>query len=369
MKDFQITVVVMTMLMSLSMMELLPKKVARNPVANHSRWLMAVGLALVGVQFLIQYIGGYRNTDVVKAILINIAFFIPCSALLSLSILNLQRQGKLKPIEKWIAVPTWLVAMLLLISAIPQKQPISGNPSGMFWAEIVASALYCMMQMYYSFLQFKEVRRMKEVLENFYDSRRDELLTWMRTNVVFVAWMAIFVPIIIFSARGVLMGFGILLFFGLFYQWFCFCRCVISGEARTMSKAEEGTVNEQKEVQELSNNRNMLSEEIRQRVEKAVNVWIDRKGYLRKGITSPDAAKEMKLRRYQLSSWIKESGCRSFSNWITTLRVNHAKELLAAHREWSNETIADHCGISLSHFQKVFREQTGMTPAQYLQTL
>ena len=368
MKEFQITVVVMTTLMAFSLVVLLPKQVSRNPVANRSRWLMAGGLALVGLQFLIQYIGGYRFTDILKAVIINIAFFIPCSAMLGLSVLNLQRQGRLKPIEKWISVPTWLLAMALMITpSLIQKQPFAAYPANMIWAEIGASTLYGLMQLYYSYLQFKEVNRMREVLNDYYDSSQDDLLTWMKINVLFIAWMAIFVPIMIFTDMGVLMGFGALLFVGLFYQWCYFCRFIISGEAKTISKAEEGAVEELKETQELIS-KTMLSDEIKLRVEKAVTLWVNNEGYLRKGITSPDAAKEMKLRRYQLASWIKEAGYSSFSNWITTLRVNYAKELLAAHHEWSNETIADHCGISLSHFQKVFHEQTGMTPAQYLQS-
>ncbi|MBO7083643.1 MAG: AraC family transcriptional regulator [Bacteroidales bacterium] len=41
---------------------------------------------------------------------------------------------------------------------------------------------------------------------------------------------------------------------------------------------------------------------------------------------------------------------------------------MLAHPEWSNDTIAEHCGFgSRSYFQTVFRKQTGQTPSSFLE--
>ncbi len=40
---------------------------------------------------------------------------------------------------------------------------------------------------------------------------------------------------------------------------------------------------------------------------------------------------------------------------------------LLAHRDWSNETVADHCGFSRSHFQKTFKKETGLSPSEFLE--
>lgn len=45
--------------------------------------------------------------------------------------------------------------------------------------------------------------------------------------------------------------------------------------------------------------------------------------------------------------------------------VEEAKRTIKQHPEWSVEAVADHCGISRSHFQRVFHDITGETPAQY----
>jgi len=355
--------------MALALVTLLPKRVSSNPVVNRSRWLMTAGLVLIGIQFLIQYIGDFRSTDVTKAIIINIAFFIPCSALMCLSILNLQRQGNLKTIDKWIWAPSWLIAMSLIITATMSQNLSDGEKSyQMLLAEIIASTLYGLTQLYYSYLHIKELKRMEKVLDNYYDRHRDDLLTWMKLNVVFLALMSLLVPVVIFASKWLLTCFGAMLFTGLFYQWAFFCRYLISSDARYMSEAEENSTKVQNETQE-NYNKLALSAEMEQRIERAVNQWIANEGYLRKGLTSPDVAKEMKLPRYQFAYWIKKAGYSSYSSWITTLRINYAKNLIATHPDWSNEAIADHCGISLSHFQKVFHEQTGMTPAQYIHSL
>ena len=93
--------------------------------------------------------------------------------------------------------------------------------------------------------------------------------------------------------------------------------------------------------------------------------WTSEGGHLHSGTTKPMAAQEMKLPQYLLSAWIKAQGHSSYSKWITTLRVEEAKHALREHPEWSNEAVADHCGISRSHFQRVFLEITGVTPTQF----
>lgn len=66
---------------------------------------------------------------------------------------------------------------------------------------------------------------------------------------------------------------------------------------------------------------------------------------------------------------MKASGYDSYSKWITALRVKEAKHLLSEHPEWSIEAIADQCGISRTHFYKVFKEETNLSPTEFLASL
>ena len=55
-----------------------------------------------------------------------------------------------------------------------------------------------------------------------------------------------------------------------------------------------------------------------------------------------------------------------YSEWIANLRIEEAKRILREHLDWSNETIAQHCGFNdRSYFHKKFKEVVGMSPADY----
>ena len=353
MKEMQFAAVMMMTLMSLALIMLLPNRIREDRVANRSRWLMTTGLVLIGVQFLIQYVSGSRATSVQQAIMINLVFFIPAAALMSLSILNLERQGRISRLEWLVGAPTWLLALGLLAYGIASDE----QQSRLLLAEILASLAYILMQIYYSWLHLREVSRLELVLADYYDEDRRGLLWWMKLTVVILALTTVMVPLIIFSEGLILGCFALMLFVGIFYMWFCFVRYVITGGSRRVQEAEESAEHDEHTKTATAN--------ALQRADKAVEKWIAEGRHLHSGTTKPSAAQEMQLPQYLLSAWIKQQGYASYSRWITTLRVEEAKRTLHSHPEWSNEAVADHCGISRSHFQRVFLEITGVTPTQF----
>lgn len=57
----------------------------------------------------------------------------------------------------------------------------------------------------------------------------------------------------------------------------------------------------------------------------------------------------------------------SYVNYITSLRINHAKELLRS-TKLENSAIAARCGFSsVNYFYRVFKRSTGLTPSDYRQ--
>lgn len=370
MKEFQFTIVFLMLLLSLALALLLPKEVKNNAVINRSRWLMFTSLVLIGLQFLIQFISDYRSRDMQYAVIVNLTFFIPCAATMTLGILNLQRQGRLSVFERWIYVPVWLtIIAMLTLAVVFNDHPTDGQWSRLLWTEVLSCTIFTAVQIYFSVLQFREVSRINEMLNNYYDLSGESIISWMQLSVVLLISMGLFVPFLLFGPIWLLMIYGLAFFTGLFFLWFSFMRYVISGAAETTSDAENENVKEgieKRQYQQSAVSKTLLSDEAKQRVAHSVEQWVTNNLYLRKGLTSPNVAREMQLPRYQLQAWIKDAGYSSFSNWITTLRVNYAKMLLLEHPDWSNEAIADQCGISRSHLQKVFRELTGMTPAQFI---
>ena len=311
-----------------------------------------------------QYVTGLRATNQTLAVIVNLAFFIPAAALLSLNITNLMRQGRFKRIEVLIGPITWIMSIGLLAFGL-----LGGEDSSrLLWAEIAASILYGLMQLCYSWFHLREMSRMELVLANYYDEERDNLLAWMKVSIAMLALMTPFVPLFLFSSGWLLAGFALFLFLCIYYIWFCFVRYVLTGASSRISEAEQSAEEEvlEQPSDDVAVPASTVTDEAMQRASQAVERWIVSGSYLRSGITKPMAVQEMKLPAYLLSAWIKAQGYASYSRWITTLRVEEAKRTFQAHPDWSNEAVADHCGISRSHFQRVFKQETGLSPADFV---
>ena len=358
MKEMQFSVVVVMVLMCSALILLMPERVRRDEVYNRSRWLMVGALGLIGVQFLIQYVTQLRAMGVTQAVLVNLALLLPASGLMSLAILNLQRQGRLTTIERWL----WLTVSLLVITVLTVTVWTDGYPLEQLservrWTEIGLGVVYAAMQIYYSMMEFRELQRMEAAIENYYDSERRGLTLWIKHAIGVTGLMAVFVPVFIFGPNILLIIYGLAFFWGIFMMWFCFVRYFLSNDMKRVREAEENA---------LTPAPSPLTSDALQHVSRAVEHWLASGAHLQAGITSPVAAGAMNIPRYQLTAWVKASGHTSFTRWITTLRIDEAKRVLHEHPEWTNEAVADHCGFSRTHFQKIFKQEVGCSSADYL---
>ena len=170
MKELQFSIVVLMVLMCSTLILLMPEHVKRDEVYNRSRWLMVGALGLIGVQFLIQYVTGLRAMGVTQAVLVNLTLLLPASGLMSLAILNLQRQGRLTNVERWLwPAVTVLVIVVLAVVVGTDGHPLEQLSERVRWTEVVLGVVYAAMQIYYSLMQFRELQRMKAAVENYYD--------------------------------------------------------------------------------------------------------------------------------------------------------------------------------------------------------
>lgn len=352
---------------------LLPRKVAVNPVVGKSRWLMTAGIALLDVQFLLQYAFGLRAMGVTQAVLLNLVLFIPCSWFISLALLHLQRQGHESTVAKWMGGITWaLVLVLLGTAAAIDGQPLLSDTPELYKAEVVASMLYLAMQGYYSSVQLRNLAVMRRTLQNFYDRDTDDLLRWMKLSIMVLMVMSLMVPLLIFVESKVLAIFAILFFIGIFFLVDRFCGYAVSSAPAKVSHAEESASledDERKIVGKETDNGNRASEPAREtlkHVEEAVNRWVENGGYRQNGINMPTAAEAIGTPRYLLSAWLRKQNL-TYASWMNSLRISEAKRLLQEKSDWSNEAIAEHCGFSdRTYFQKKFKDATGMTPTDYI---
>ena len=150
MKEMQFVALVLMTLLTMKLL-VLPRQAASNPSISKSRWLLAGGTALLGVQFLLQYRLGLRALGVTQAVLLNLTLFIPCTYLFALAVLHLQRQEHIWFWDKFVGLLAWVVVLILLgAAAAIDGQPLLSDTSQLRHAELVSSGIYLVMQAYYT---------------------------------------------------------------------------------------------------------------------------------------------------------------------------------------------------------------------------
>lgn len=349
---------------------MLPRQVDSDLVRKRSRWMITACAALMAVQFALQYFLHLRETGTTQAVTINLLFFIPTAFIFSLAILNLQRRGKIgRPC--WISgVTIWVITTTLLLGvSVVKGVPILNDTQEMRIVEYICAILYCVMQANYTYLLIRGNHKLTRTLNNYYDHETDDMLRWMRRSVMLLGCLATAAPIAIFTSGIPLLIYFILVLIYLYYQIFCFICFIVSNDPHTINEAENNAVEAKMDEQD-AHTASAISKDEQQRIEKIVQRWLDARGHLHSGITMQTAVEEMHIPRYQLAAWLKTTKWELFNPWLTHLRLEEAMEQMKQHPEWSNDVIAEHCGFSSrSYFQTVFRKQTGLTPAQFLEKL
>ncbi len=362
----QFTAVVLMTLLTFKL--LVPhKRSQETPVATTARRLMATATATLAVHFLLQLTLDLRAMGVTQSVMLNLTMLIPASYLFARAVLLLQQHGRLNRWDRWAGPLAWGGAVTLLVAAvIADGQPLLSDSPQRQWAEAAGALCYLAMQTYYSWRHTTALQAMHRTLNDYYDSDTDGMLRWMQLSIVGLMLLALMVPFVIFATDdGLLFVIAIIIYFFIFYLVDSFCYYLTSNAPQKTQEAEESRAKDERAetVQGATGQTAMVVE---QQTTKAVEQWTARGGHRTAGITSPVAASEMGIPRYQLTAWVKANGYESFSRWITALRIDEAKRVLLAHPDWSSEAVADYCGFSSrEYFHRIFKEQQGITPAQY----
>ena len=351
-------------LLSLTLNINVPRRVAKHPVYGWARLLMSTGLALLSIQFLLQYAFNLREMGLNQAIFVNLLFFIPYTHSMSLAILYVQRQGRINYNEWMVGWRLYaLVAVVLISTVLLDGVPFAMDSLALRKAEYFGAAVYLIIQTHYFVLHVREYRRMKRAVSEYYDRDRDDLLRWMGFSILIMALFALLVPVIMFTPNFILIPFAIAFFFMIYYTATSFYSYGISLDNQRVEEAEQSLQTDEAESEAEGDT---LSEAERQRVLNATNKWVTEGGYLKPNLTLSSVADEMHLQRYLLKAWLRETPYGKLSTWLNNLRTEQAKRLMTAHPEWALDSVAEQCGFaSRQYFHKIFHQVTGITPTRF----
>ena len=338
------------------------KKIFKNYL--RSRQIMGIAMLLLSANYSVHFFFGIRFKNADSAILMNMSTYFLCYSLFSSVLIMLLDRFYITKRRVWTHIILWIifstlsgVVLFLLPSGIIQK--------------ISIFALAAWLVVFGVVLARRVIIAYRRAIRIFNETQADDIGAYIEWLSIFTYWAVIF---------GV--GCGLLTFLPdkyvfiwilssipfysyLFYSYqnyLLFYEQVENAFEQDMQSEEELLTNSGIEPE-------MVSEEVpgsyTEFIEKVDN-WIKTDGYVQQGLTIKELSKILYTNRTYLSAYIKTTYKMTFREWITSLRLEYAKNILKKHPEINIQKLAESSGfLSRSNFIKLFSEKEGCTPAKW----
>ena len=338
------------------------KKIFKNYL--RSRQMMGIAMLLLSANYSVHFFFGIRFKNADSAILMNMSTYFLCYSLFSSALIMLLDRFYITKRRVWTHIILWIVfstlsgvVLFLLPSGIMQK--------------ISLFALAAWLVVFGVVLARRVIIAYRRAIRIFNETQADDIGAYIEWLSIFTYWAVIF---------GV--GCGLLTFLPdkyvfiwilssipfysyLFYSYqnyLLFYEQVENAFEQDMQSEEELLTNSGIEPE-------MVSEEVpgsyTEFIEKVGN-WIKTDGYVQQGLTIKELSKILYTNRTYLSAYIKTTYKMTFREWITSLRLEYAKNILKEHPEINIQKLAESSGfLSRSNFIKSFTEKEGCTPGKW----
>ena len=338
------------------------KKIFKNYL--RSRQMMGIAMLLLSANYSVHFFFGIRFKNADSAILMNMSTYFLCYSLFSSALIMLLDRFYITKRRVWTHIILWIifstlsgVVLFLLPSGIMQK--------------ISLFALAAWLVVFGVVLARRVIIAYRRAIRIFNETQADNIGAYIEWLSIFTYWAVIF---------GV--GCGLLTFLPdkyvfiwilssipfysyLFYSYqnyLLFYEQVENAFEQDIQSDEELLTNSGIEPE-------MVSEEVpgsyTEFIEKVGN-WIKTDGYVQQGLTIKELSKILYTNRTYLSAYIKTTYKMTFREWITSLRLEYAKNILKKHPEINIQKLAESSGfLSRSNFIKLFSEKEGCTPAKW----
>ena len=338
------------------------KKIFKNYL--RSRQIMGIAMLLLSANYSVHFFFGIRFKNADSAILMNMSTYFLCYSLFSSALIMLLDRFYITKRRVWTHIILWIifstlsgVVLFLLPSGIMQKFSLF--------------ALAAWLVVFGVVLARRVIIAYRRAIQIFNETQADDIGAYIEWLSIFTYWALIF---------GV--GCGLLTFLPdeyvfiwilssipfysyLFYSYqnyLLFYEQVENAFEQDIQSEEELLTNSGIEPE-------MVSEEVpgsyTEFAEKVDN-WIKTDGYVQQGLTIKELSEILYTNRTYLSAYIKTTYKMTFREWITSLRLEYAKNILKEHPEINIQKLAESSGfLSRSNFIKLFTEKEGCTPAKW----
>ena len=339
------------------------KKIFKNYL--RSRQIMGIAMLLLSANYSVHFFFGIRFKNADSAILMNMSTYFLCYSLFSSALIMLLDRFYITKRRVWTHIILWIifstlsgVVLFLLPSGIMQK--------------ISLFALAVWLVVFGIVLARRVIIAYRRAIRIFNETQADDIGAYIEWLSIFTYWAVIF---------GV--GCGLLTFLPdkyvfiwilssipfysyLFYSYqnyLLFYEQVENAFEQDIQSEQELLTNSGTEPEMVSDEEVPVS--YTEFIEKVDN-WIKTDGYVQQGLTIKELSEILHTNRTYLSAYIKTTYKMTFREWITSLRLEYAKNMLKEHPEINIQKLTESSGfLSRSNFIKLFSEKEGCTPAKW----
>lgn len=339
------------------------KKIFTNYL--RSRQMMGIAMLLLSANYSVHFFFGIRFKNVNSSILMNMSTYFLCYSLFSSALIMLLDRFYITKRRVWTHIILWIifstfsgVVLFLLPSGIMQK--------------ISLFALAVWLIAFGVVLARRVIVAYRRAIRIFNETQADDIGAYIEWLSIFTYWAVIF---------GV--GCGLLTFlpdryvyiwvlssipfycylFHCYQNYLLFYEQVENAFEQDIQSEEELLTNSETEHEIVSEKE--VPKSYTEFIERVDN-WIKTDGYVQQGLTIKELSKILYTNRTYLSAYIKTTYKMTFREWITSLRLEYAKNILKEHPEINIQKLAESSGfLSQSNFIKLFSEKEGCTPAKW----
>ena len=339
------------------------KKIFKNYL--RSRQIMGIAMLLLSANYSVHFFFGIRFKNADSAILMNMSTYFLCYSLFSSALIMLLDRFYITKRRVWTHIILWIifstlsgVVLFLLPSGIMQKFSLF--------------ALAAWLVVFGVVLARRVIIAYRRAIRIFNETQADDIGAYIEWLSIFTYWAVIF---------GV--GCGLLTFLPdkyvfiwilssipfysyLFYSYqnyLLFYEQVENAFEQDIQSEEELLTNSETEHEIVSEKE--VPRSYTEFIERVDN-WIKTDGYVQQGLTIKELSEILYTNRTYLSAYIKTTYKMTFREWITSLRLEYAKNILKEHPEINIQKLAESSGfLSRSNFIKSFTEKEGCTPGKW----
>ena len=339
------------------------KKIFKNYL--RSRQIMGIAMLLLSANYSVHFFFGIRFKNADSAILMNMSTYFLCYSLFSSALIMLLDRFYITKRRVWTHIILWIifstlsgVVLFLLPSGIMQKFSLF--------------ALAAWLVVFGVVLARRVIIAYRRAIQIFNETLADDIGAYIEWLSIFTYWALTF---------GV--GCGLLTFLPdeyvfiwilssipfysyLFYSYqnyLLFYEQVENAFEQDIQSEEELLTNSETEHEIVSEKE--VPRSYTEFIERVDN-WIKTDGYVQQGLTIKELSEILYTNRTYLSAYIKTTYKMTFREWITSLRLEYAKNILKEHPEINIQKLAESSGfLSQSNFIKLFSEKEGCTPAKW----